>query len=163
RRQKLRARIGRHLGERAGWPTPSEADLQRMVEFLGEVAAVPCPAEEGSVQLQAARRDAMLMGDQMRRAWEDFLAAACAARPVVLVLEDLHWGDLPSVKFVGAALRTLADAPLTVLALARPEVHGLFPRMWADGGGRVTEIRLSALTRKASEALVREVLGSDAS
>ena len=49
------------------------------------------------------------MGDQMRRAWEDLLAAECAVHPVLIVLEDLHWGDLPSVKFVDAALRNLHD------------------------------------------------------
>ena len=42
------------------------------------------------------------MGDQMLRACEDFFAAETAARPVVLVLEDLQWGDLPTVRFVDA-------------------------------------------------------------
>ena len=61
------------------------------------------------------------MGDQMRRAFEDFVAAECAAGPVLVVLEDLQWGDLPSLGFVGAALRNLAHAPLFVLGLARPD------------------------------------------
>ena len=46
----------------------------------------------------------------MRRAWEDWLAAECAAHPVLLVLEDLHWGDLGTVSFIDAALRNLRDA-----------------------------------------------------
>ena len=57
------------------------------------------------MQIRAARRDAMLMGDPMRRAFEDFLRAERAARPVVVVLEDLHWGDLPTVSFVDSARR----------------------------------------------------------
>ncbi len=100
-----------------------------MVEFVGELAGVPFP-DEGSVQLRAARQDAVLMGDQMRRAFEDFVAAECGAGPVLIVLEDLQWGDLPSLGFVGAALRNLAHAPLFVLALARPEVHEIFPSLW---------------------------------
>ena len=78
---------------------------------------------------------------------------------MLLVLEDLHWGDLPTVSFVSSALRSLHDRPFMVLALARPEVHELFPRLWADRG--VQEIRLFELSKKASEKLVRKVLGPD--
>ena len=61
------------------------------------------------------------MGDAMRRAWEDWLSAECAARPVLMVLEDLHWGDLGTVSFVDAALRNLRDRPLHgARARARP-------------------------------------------
>jgi tetratricopeptide (TPR) repeat protein len=99
----------------------------------------------------------MLMGDQMRRAWEEFLAAECGQQPVVIVLEDLHWGDLPSVRFLDAALERLADEPLFVLALARPEVLELFPSLWE--GRKLEQVRLSELSRKGSEKLVRQVLG----
>jgi tetratricopeptide (TPR) repeat protein len=146
--QKLRARLGRHL---------EGIDLDRVSEFLGELAGAPAP-DPGSVQLRAARRDPVLMGDQMRRAWEDWLAVECGAGPVVLVLEDLQWGDLPTVKFVDAALRNLRELPLFVLAAARPEVHELFPKLWAER--RIQEIRLGELTRRASERLVRETLGT---
>src|SRR4030095_13982680 len=63
--RKIRARVTRHVPAR---------DQRRGAEFLGELARVPFP-DEGSVQLRAARQDAMLMGDQIRRAWEDFLLA----------------------------------------------------------------------------------------
>jgi eukaryotic-like serine/threonine-protein kinase len=151
RRQKLRARVGRHI---AG------GEAARVAEFLGELASAPFPAED-SVELFAARADAMLMGDQMRRAWETFLAAECAARPLVLVLEDLHWGDLPSVQFVDAALRRLDGAPFFVLALGRPEVREIFPRLWEDRA--VDEIRLPDLSKRAGEKLARAVLGEGVS
>jgi tetratricopeptide (TPR) repeat protein len=101
----------------------------------------------------------MLMSDQVRGAWQDFVAAECRAGPVVLVLEDLHWGDLPTVKLVDAALRSLPDKPLMVLALARPEVHDLFPNLWQER--ELQEVRLGGLTKKAAERLVRQVLGPD--
>jgi hypothetical protein len=97
------------------------------------------------------------MSEQMRRAAEDFLRAECAAHPVLLVLEDLHWGDQPTVSFVDAALRSLGDLPWMVLALARPEVHKQFPKLWSERGAQ--EIRLRPLTRSAGERLVRQVLG----
>src|SRR5262249_36090251 len=101
--------------------------------------------------------DAMLMGDQMRRAWETLLAAETSEGALVLVLEDLHWGDLPSVRFVESALRALADRPLFVLAIARPEVHDLFPKLCGERG--LTELRLGELPKKGCERLVRELLG----
>src|SRR6185436_10067375 len=105
--------------------------------------------------------DAQLMSDQMRRAFLDWLDAESDAHPVVIVLEDLHWGDQPTVAFIDAALRTLRERPLMVLALARPEVETRFPRLWAERD--VQSIRLGELGKKAAERLVREVLGKKAS
>jgi tetratricopeptide (TPR) repeat protein len=148
RESKLRARLSRHF---------EAADLVRMTEFTGELAQIPSPGVP-STHLRAARRDAMLMGDQMRRAWEDLLRAECADAPLVLVLEDLQWGDLSTIRFMDAALRARRDSPLMVLALARPEVHDLFAGLWSERA--VTEMRLPELSPRASESLVRSVLGA---
>ena len=78
-----------------------------------------------------------------RTSWEDWVAAECAEQPLLIVLEDMHWGDLPTVKFVDAALRSSSGAPLLVLAFARPEVHELFPKLWEERG--LQEIALRGL------------------
>ncbi|HWA71474.1 MAG TPA: protein kinase [Polyangiaceae bacterium] len=149
-RQKLRARIGRHL---------PEARAQSVAEFVGELVATPFP-DENNQQLRAARQDPVLAGDLMLRAFEDWLEAECAHGPLLLAFEDLHWGDLPTVRFIDSALRQLAERPVMVLALARPEVHDTFANLWARRG--VVELRLSELGRKACETLARQVLGSGA-
>jgi hypothetical protein len=146
RQRKLRARVARHV---------PESDAGRVAEFLGEVIGATFP-DTDSVQLRSARADAMLMGDQIKRAWEDFVRAE-SEEPLLFVLEDLQWGDLPSVKLVDATLEWLFDRPITVFALARPEVMDVFPRLWSGRG--VTELRLGPLTRKSCERLVTEVLG----
>ncbi|MDC0676799.1 serine/threonine-protein kinase [Sorangium atrum] len=148
RQRKLRARVARY----------GHAESARTAAFLGELIGVPFP-DGDSVQLMAARRSPVLMSDQIRVAWEELLRAECSARPVLLVLEDLHWGDLPSVLLVDSALRNLGDQRLMVLALGRPEVRELFPKLWAGRG--VHEVQLSGLPRRASERLVRQVLGED--
>ncbi|XYH97543.1 serine/threonine-protein kinase PknK [Sorangium sp. So ce1128] len=150
RRQKLKDRVARRV---------AEGERARVAEFLGAMVGTPFPDEE-SVQLRAARRDPVLMGDQLRRAFVDFLDAECRAQPVVLLLEDLHWGDQPSLEYVGAALRLLPDRPLFVVGFARPEVDELFPRLWADA--EATTMRLGALPQRPCERLVREVLGAAA-
>jgi hypothetical protein len=136
------------------------ADRSRVAEFLGELVGAPFPDDrEAGGALRAARQDAQLMSEQMRKAWLDFLDAETSAHPVLLVLEDLHWGDFGTLQFIDAALRDRAARPWMVLALARPEVFDVFPRLWADRRN-VQEIRLKQLGRKASQRLVRQVLGN---
>jgi eukaryotic-like serine/threonine-protein kinase len=146
--QRLASRVGRH----------ARAASAKIPAFLGEIIGAPFSPEH-SVELRAARGDAQLMGDQIREAWEALVAAECAAGPLVIVLEDLHWGDLPSVQLIDAALRRLRDGRLFVLAFGRPELHELFPRLWAARG--LQEIALGELPRRAGEQLVRSVLGDD--
>lgn len=147
RRDKLRA-----LAARCG----DEPERARVAEFLGELSGVPSAAEV-SPQLAAAHADPIVMGDQVRRAFEDLLAAECAAGPVLLVLDDLQWADRPSVRHVDAALRLLHDQPLMVLAFARPDVSAVFPDLW-EGRGLVRR-ELRGLSRAAVEELSRRVLG----
>jgi len=149
RQDTLRARVARYV---------PEPERRRVTEFLGELLSTPFP-DGDSAPLRAARHEPALMSEQMRRAAEDFLRAECSAHPVLLVLEDLHWGDLPTVRFVDAALHNLKEQPWMVLALARPEVQKLFPQLWSERGSQ--EFRLRELTRSASERLVRQALGEE--
>ncbi len=148
RRHKLHERLRRVV---------PEAHLQRVTEFIGELVGTPFP-DDASPQLRAARQDAVLRGDQTLRAFEDFLEAECKQHPVVMVLDDFHWGDLTTVKLVDSVLRNLAEQPLMIVVLARPEIHELFPKLWAQRG--VSELRLSGLTRRSSAQLVNEILGA---
>jgi eukaryotic-like serine/threonine-protein kinase len=150
RRDKIRARVADRV--------PAREQL-RVTEFLGELVGAPFPGgDAGSASLRAARQDAQLMSEQMRKAWLDFLAAEATVHPVLLVLEDLHWGDFGTVRFIDTALRDRSELPWMVLALARPEVFEVFPKLWAERQN-VQEIRLKELGRKAGERLVRQVLG----
>ena len=183
-KQRIRARVARHvqpsqtarvsefLGELVG--VPSEERMASSGAHLAASLSVPAmsgnaalemdpdgnPVQQPiSVELRVVREDARVRGDQIRRAVIDFVGAECAHKPVVLVLEDLHWGDQPTVELVDTLLGQLRDAPLFVLAAGRPELHTLFPRLWS--GHSITPIPLSSLSRKASETLVRTVLGQD--
>jgi eukaryotic-like serine/threonine-protein kinase len=151
-RDKLRGRVSEVMDWRR---------RERVTVFLGELAGVPFP-DGGNDALQAARKDRMLMGQLMQSAWEEWLRALSSSRPVAMVVEDLHWGDQPSVRLVDAALRALHDRPFLVLALARPEVHGVFPRLWEGHAvERIESIELGALPDHAARALVRFVLEVD--
>ncbi len=150
RRNKLKARVAEHV---------PAGDQRRVTEFLAELVGALLPDDdEASAQLQAARQNAQLMSEQMRNAWLDFLEAETRAHPVLLVLEDLHWSDFGTVRFIDSALRDRSKRPWMVLALARPDVFEVFPKLWANHHN-VQELRLKELGKKAGERLARQVLG----
>jgi predicted ATPase len=149
-----RGEVAARVAERA----PGSA-WQRVTELIAELIDAPCPDQE-SLASQTARRDARRMSDQVCAAFLDLLAAECARNPVVIVLEDLHWGDRATVQLLDRALRELREQPLFVLALARPEVHEIFPGLWVE---RVSqEIRLRGLNQRAIAQLARHALGDEA-
>ena len=105
RRAQLAARIGLHL---------AASQRQQVTEFLGEPCGVPFP-DHDSPRLRAARQEPRVLSDLVADALVAFLGAECAAHPVLLVLEDLHWGDIATVRLVDVALRELAE-PASVRA-----------------------------------------------
>jgi serine/threonine protein kinase len=132
------------------------AERQRVSEFLGELCGTPFPAAD-SPPLRAARGDDRVMSEQIALAFGDWISAECAAHPLVLVLEDLHWGDALTVKLIEGTLGEVKKSALVVLAFGRPEVEETFPRLLA--GHRAFSLSLQPLGTKASELLVRGVLG----
>jgi serine/threonine protein kinase len=146
RRDKLRAWAACHPG----------AGGLAFVETLGELIGTPFETDDRD-EPGTVRDNPKLPSEQMRQSFVGVLGEECAAQPVVIVLEDLHWGDLSTIKLMYAALGALSDRPLMVLALARNNVTELFPQLWADRC--VQEIRLRRLSRRASAQLVRQGLG----
>jgi predicted ATPase len=128
----------------------------RIAAFLGEMANLPFP-DQDLLPLRAARQDPRLMADQMLMSWLEWLEAECDHHPVLLVLEDLHWGDTPSVNFVDAALRVLPEKPFMVLALARPEVDRRFPGVWKERSPQ--RINLAPLSPRSSQRMIEHVVG----
>jgi tetratricopeptide (TPR) repeat protein len=147
------AQLRAHLDGLRG-PACDEGHVARIADFLGELLGVP-PVDPGP-ELRAARGDPRVMGDWMRRSFGEWLAAMVAAQPLLVVLEDLHWGDAPSIAYVSDALRDLGARPLMVLGLGRPELHQVFPSLWSNA--EVQEIALGRLVPRAAERLVRAVL-----
>ena len=136
---------------------PGVEDAERLADFLGDLAGAP-RLDEAGVELASARGDAELMSGWMRRTVREWLGAEAARKPVILVIEDLHWSDEATVVHLGEALRTLTDRPFVVIALARPEVQELFREPWRN----LAKLELGGLGARAAERIARAVLGSEA-
>lgn len=133
---------------------PIDTELQIVASFLGEICGTPFP--ENHI-LRSARRDPRIMADQTSSALVSFFGGLTRKHTVLLILEDLHWGDSQTCHLVEAALRELHDQRLMVLGLARPEIEELFPKLWIDRSRQ--DIRLGPLSRKACERLMEHVMG----
>jgi class 3 adenylate cyclase/predicted ATPase len=83
------------------------------------------------------------------------LLARAAQRPMLLIVEDLHWIDPSSLEFLGSLLDQAATATILTLWAARPE----FRPPWASQS-HLTHLTLGRLTRKQTETMVERVIGS---
>ncbi len=134
------------------------ADL--VAPFLGEMIGVPFP-DESSAVLRVARRDPQLMADRLLSSFLEWLEALSVSGPIALLVEDLHWADAPSVRFLDAALAVLAERPFMLAAFARPEVRTSFPTLWAERD--LFEMRLPKLSAQVCERLLQAIGTTDLS
>ena len=99
--------------------------LERHIAEYGESVARLVP----ELSARAGRRPApeQQSGESERyvlfRAIEGFLAEVCEAGPVLLVLEDLHWADVPTLTLLRRILTSPREWPLMILSTSR--VDGL--------------------------------------
>src|SRR4026209_2213209 len=100
-----------------------------------------------------------MMSVLTRDAFVTWARHAAGKDGLLLALDDLHWADALSVQLVDAALGALHDVPLFVLALGRPAVREMYPRLFETRD--VAELTLGRLSRRASEELVTAILGGE--
>ncbi len=156
-REVKAARLDRYVDTRfAGHDAFTAPERVHLREFLGELLSVPSQASP-SAELSAARNEPRSLAEWLRRTFADTIRQEARIAPLVIVLEDLHWGDEASVEFVAEALRRASDLPLFVLALARTEVWEVLPRL--REAFEPHEVRLGGLTPKAAQKLAESALG----
>ncbi len=80
---------------------------------------VPALSEHGTEEPPAAVEPSESEVYVLYRAIEGLLAAACEGGPVLLVLEDLHWADSPTLKLLRRLITSPRSWALMVLATCR--------------------------------------------
>jgi class 3 adenylate cyclase/tetratricopeptide (TPR) repeat protein len=78
-------------------------------------------------------------------------------RPLVVVLDDLHWAEPTFLSLVESVADWARDAPILLVAVARPELLDARPT-WAGGKLNATSILLEALSEAESERLIDALL-----
>jgi class 3 adenylate cyclase/tetratricopeptide (TPR) repeat protein len=93
----------------------------------------------------------------VRRTLED----AAAAGPVVVVLDDIHWGEPAFLDLIEHIADLSRGAPILLLCMARPELLDRRPG-WAGGKLNASTVLLEPLSIDESELLLGEFEDVDA-
>jgi class 3 adenylate cyclase len=86
--------------------------------------------------------------DRLHAAWVDFLTEQAAERPVVLLVEDVHWAEPPLLELLDRLARDVRG-PVLLIATGRPD----FSRAW-DARVDAETIVLEPLPAEAAAKLV---------
>jgi class 3 adenylate cyclase len=94
--------------------------------------------------------------EEIAWAFRKLLESEAAERPVVVVFDDLHWGEPAFLDLVEHVADLSRGAPILLLCMARPE---LFDRRAAWGGGKLnaTNVLLEPLAPDEAAELIAEL------
>ena len=121
-----------------------------LVAELGEIV----PSSQ-----RASRRSSRAVADERyrtHRAARELLELLARDRPLVVVLDDLHWGDEASIELLATLLRRGADAPVLLALAFRP---GQAPARLSAALATSSALRISLepLTEAQATALLADV------
>jgi class 3 adenylate cyclase/tetratricopeptide (TPR) repeat protein len=125
----------------------------------GEAAALLERDGAVSAPIQALLGDASITTSSTEIAWavRKLLEAAAVAKPLVILFDDVHWGEptlLDLIEHIGDFSR---GAPILVLCLGRPELLDRRPG-WGGGKLNATTVLLEPLNAADTQALIDELL-----
>jgi class 3 adenylate cyclase/tetratricopeptide (TPR) repeat protein len=116
----------------------------------------------------AARRIAGAIGageeagspEETAWAFRRLFESLAAARPLVIVVDDIHWAEPKLLDLLEYVLGFSSGAPILLLCLARPDLFEARPS-WASPRPRTTLVSLSPLTDDESENLIDALVGGE--
>lgn len=123
--------------------------------WLHQLDGVVDASERAGLQVEARRTSPA----KLLRTHSEALAALASDRPVVLIVEDVHWADTASLDALARLVRDHSPARLLVLLTARPIRRGEGQRGAAvvdaiDRSGRGRVVRLERLPRTSIEGFL---------
>ena len=65
-----------------------------------------------------------------------FLRAQAQRRPLVVIVDDIHWAEATLLGLLAGLPAAITDAPILLLCLARPELLEQGPNWQVDGATR---------------------------
>src|SRR5581483_2634025 len=109
--------------------------------------------------LGAILGDGAATGSPEEIAWSfrKLLERRAAERPLVVVFDDVHWGDEAFLDLVEHVADLSRDAPILLLCLARPDLLDRRPT-WGGGKLNATNVLLEPLAAAESSELVAHLL-----
>jgi len=147
--------------EATGDPSPDElrATARTWLQAAGDAdadrSADLLAATLGATEIENVDRAALFA------AWRSLVEKAASQRPLVLVIEDLHWSSDSLLDLIEALLQPRGAAPILMLVLARPELLDRRPT-WGGGRRNYVALALEPLGDASVATLVDDLLGRQA-
>ena len=146
--------IGRCLPYGEGitfWP------LREVVHTLGDIRIYVDEADAAVIETAVGARDMQVAPEETARSVRRLVESVASEWPLVLVFEDIHWGE-PALLDLIDHIAGARDAPILLLCLARPELLDERPS-WGGGKVNATTILLEPLDAEHSDELVSNLAG----
>jgi predicted ATPase/class 3 adenylate cyclase len=90
-----------------------------------------------------------------------YLEALANSAPLIVVIDDLQWAEQPVLTTIDQLVERVAEAPVLVIAIARPEFLE-HRRDWSSGKPNSTTITLDPLSPQDTGTLISRLLEIDA-
>lgn len=137
------------------------------VDVLPYLATLLGLRVEGELQERVKYLDGRSMGAQILRSSRRFFEQLARQRPVVLILEDLHWIDRSSEALLHHLLPLVEEVPLLLIGSSRSDEQAVVERVRRHAreldDERLTEIVLAPLPTSECKRLLEGLLGTSLS
>jgi class 3 adenylate cyclase/predicted ATPase len=151
------AELGRQLREDLDRVMPDRAAVT--YPYLASLLEVPLPED---LQERVRYLDGETLRLQTMQAAHAYLTGRAGDRPLVLVWEDLHWADQPSLDVLDRLLPSTDEVPLLLLVTLRPSAEtagwSFHQSAGAAHSARYQSVELLPLTADESALLVENLL-----
>jgi tetratricopeptide (TPR) repeat protein len=128
--------------------------VDEVLHFLGSFMELRLP---GSPFLRAFEDNPRQYEDIACAVFRRFLEVDSATAPLVLVFDDLHLAEDPTLQALEDAAESLAGTPVVIIATARPELLVRRPR-WCTKVTEHTRMELRNLDDAEAATLIRQLL-----
>jgi predicted ATPase/class 3 adenylate cyclase len=142
----------------SSYPQVSEMfmELKRTKSFIGALSGLHW---EESLFEQLEPR---LRFENMQQAIKNFMKALSLLKPVVFIIEDLHWLDHDSKEMVKMLCRNVNEFPFIMIATSRLHDDGSKPRMEMESEIPVAELEIEELPEAAIGKCIENQLNGQA-
>jgi len=111
----------------------------------------------GAVRALLGETSAVTSVDEIAWSVRKLLEAIATTGPVVVVFDDIHWGEEAFLNLIDHVADLSRDAPILVLCIARPELLDGRPN-WGGGKLNAATVLLEPLAADEADTLVSNLL-----
>lgn len=120
-----------------------------------------------SPYLQGVENDPRQLRQRAQRYLAEYISAVAHKTPTVIMLDDIHWADSPSISFITQLIQECPQLPLLIICLARPVLNERIQNWGQEEPGvgkkgthhpRSIYLTLTPLSRQESLELLGKIL-----